>query len=69
MRINIENCVRNCGANGIYKGSLTELVENLKELRQRTAAGDMTALDEFFRVYVFDADSKPSNALDEPRRP
>lgn len=58
MRINIENCVRHCGADGIYKGSLTELVENLKELHQRTAAGDMTAIDEFFNIYVFDTNNR-----------
>ena len=37
-----------------YRYALGELVDNLRELRDRTRAGDMTALDEFFAIYVFD---------------
>ena len=33
---------------------LGEFEKHLKELRDRTEAGDMTALDEFFGLYVFD---------------
>lgn len=34
--------------------ALHNLMNNLRELRDRTKAGDMTALDEFFEIYVFD---------------
>lgn len=37
-----------------YQFALGELLENLRELRDRTKAGDMGALDEFFAIYVFD---------------
>lgn len=37
-----------------YRFALGELVDNLRELRHRTKAGDMTAIDEFFAIYVFD---------------
>lgn len=37
-----------------YRFALNELHDNLRELRDRTKAGDMTALDEFFAIYVFD---------------
>ena len=33
---------------------LGKFEEHLRELRDRTEAGDMTALDEFFWLYVFD---------------
>jgi len=33
---------------------LEKFEEHLKELRDRTEVGDMTALDEFFGLYVFD---------------
>jgi hypothetical protein len=32
---------------------VTEMIKNLKELRDRTAKGDITALDEFFGLYIF----------------
>jgi hypothetical protein len=32
---------------------MKEMVENLKEVRDRTAQGDMTVLDEFFGIYKF----------------
>lgn len=37
-----------------YRYALNELNDNLRELRDRSKAGDMTALDEFFAIYVFD---------------
>ena len=37
----------------MYAFSLGELAKNLRELRDRTRAGDMAALDEFFSTYVF----------------
>lgn len=37
-----------------YRFALSELVDNLRELRDRTKAGDKGALDEFFAIYVFD---------------
>ena len=57
MRINIENCAR-VGNRSEKAWCLDELVRNLKELRDRTDAGDMAALDEFFGVFVFDDDAK-----------
>lgn len=52
MRVNIENCAR-VGHRSEKAWCLDELVRNLKELRDRTDAGDMKALDEFFAVFVF----------------
>lgn len=40
-------------AGGPYRGALPQLADNLRELRDRTQAGDMSALDEFFALYVF----------------
>lgn len=37
-----------------YRFALGELVDNLRQLRDRTKAGDMTVIDEFFEFYVFD---------------
>lgn len=58
MRIDVENMLRQAGrAAGNrygYEFSLGHLAECLQELRDRTVAGDMAALDEFFKLYVFD---------------
>lgn len=54
MKVNIENCVRHSNANLITKHTLIEMIENLKELRDRTIKNDLSALDEFFALYVFD---------------
>lgn len=37
-----------------YRHALENLLENLRRVRDRTAAGDMTVIDEFFDSYVFD---------------
>ena len=55
MRVNIENC-NNTGDPSAKEWVLGELVRNLKELRDRTDAGDMKALDEFFGLFVFNDD-------------
>lgn len=61
VRINIENLLRQVGLTvgdryG-YKYVLGELTNNLKELRDRSRAGDgQAALDEFLRLYVFSDD-------------
>lgn len=52
MKVNIENCA-NRGSSRDKAWVLGELVRNLKELRDRTDAGDMAALDEFFDLFVF----------------
>ena len=55
MRVNIENC-NNTGDPSAKEWVLGELVRNLKELRDRTDAGDIKALDEFFDLFVFNDD-------------
>lgn len=52
MRVNIENIAK-IGSSRDKAWALNELVRNLKELRDRTNAGDMAALDEFFALFVF----------------
>lgn len=55
MRVNVSHMLH-CAAieaGGHYRHALPELVANLRELRDRTQAGDLTALDEFFSLYTF----------------
>ncbi len=52
MRVNIENCANN-GDPASHAWALGELVRNLKELRDRTQAGDMSVLREFFDLFRF----------------
>jgi hypothetical protein len=58
MWINVENMLRQAGnAAGDrygYRFSLGELAKHLKELRDRSLAGDDTAIKEFFGLYIFD---------------
>ena len=37
-----------------YRGALDELSDHLRQLRDRTEVGDLSALDEFFDIYTFD---------------
>jgi hypothetical protein len=57
MRVNIENMLRQIGAQVgnryAYQHMLGQLAKDLLELRDRTQAGDLSALDEFFAGYVF----------------
>jgi len=55
MKVSLDGLLKNSAAavGGMWKHSLLELLENLRELRQRTQAGDMVALEEFFKVYGF----------------
>lgn len=53
MKVNLDGLVGNCRAKKGYQYSLEELVRNLKELRDRSNAGDETAIKEFFNLYVF----------------
>lgn len=61
MRENIENMVRqasnllpNDGCGPLYKGSLKDLVDNLKKVRDAHELGDSKkVLDAFFEHYVF----------------
>ena len=55
MRMNIENAARSRDRK-IVQFALDNVVNNLKELRDRTAKGDLTSLDEFFEIFVFDDD-------------
>lgn len=57
MQLNIENAI-GFGKKGELKWVLEELVRNLKELKKRTDKGDMTAIDEFFDIFVFN-EEKP----------
>ncbi|MNQ49919.1 hypothetical protein D3C85_638410 [compost metagenome] len=52
MKINIENAAKSGNADTV-RFTLETVVENLKELRDRTDKGDMAALDEFFAVFTF----------------
>lgn len=53
MRVNIENACKRGNAS-THQWVLEELVRNLKELRDRSAAGDSeAALREFFALFVF----------------
>ncbi len=57
MRVDIENMLRQIGESASrkfgYQYMLSEFSKNLRELRDRTERGDMAALDEFFKIYVF----------------
>jgi hypothetical protein len=55
--MNIEHAARS-GDEGTIKFALETLIENLKELRDRTDNGDMKALDEFFATFVFSDDKE-----------
>ena len=52
MKVNIENAAAT-GGSATKSWLLGELVRNLKELRDRTLAGDTSAIDEFFSVFKF----------------
>lgn len=52
MRVNIENCAKTGNARN-KSWLLDELVRNLKEVRDRVAAGDMAAVAEFFDLFRF----------------
>lgn len=70
MRVNIENAVRHSQAKGGHAFLLAELVRHLKELRDRTDRGDMTAVTEFFELYRFDdnqCDERPNQKHEESR--
>ena len=57
MKLNIENAI--ClNRKRELKWVLEELVRNLKELKERIDKGDMTAIDEFFDIFVFN-EEKP----------
>jgi hypothetical protein len=54
----LNNAASHCECGRDFNGemmafSLRELYRNLRELKERTDAGDMTALKEFFELYVF----------------
>lgn len=58
MKVNIEHAAKVGDASG-KAWLLDELVRNLKEMRDRSNAGDMqAAVTEFFNVFVFN--DKPS---------
>ena len=57
MRVNIENAI-GLNRKRELKWVLEELVRNLKELKERTDKGDMTAITEFFDIFVFN-EEKP----------
>lgn len=58
MNMDLENMIRQAaailkrhGGSG-YAFDLWQLAKNLRELRDRHAAGDATVVDEFFKLYV-----------------
>jgi hypothetical protein len=62
MKVNIENAAR--GDSRTQKWVLDELVSNLKELRDRTDAGDMAALREFFDLFRFDDSQREDRSVE-----
>lgn len=74
MRINIQNMLRQAANaiprkrdSGAYRYVLGQLAGHLLQLRDRTQACDLTALDEFFKLYVFDDGkeySRPTSSRD-----
>lgn len=65
LRVNVQNMLRHAAGAippqrdaGACRYMLGELAKNLQELRDRTAAGDLDALNEFFALYVFDDGKK-----------
>lgn len=72
MKLNIENCAKN-GSEGTKAWALDELVRNLKEMRDRSNAGDMqAAVTEFFEVFRFSdnqMDPSPIRAAVEAAQP
>lgn len=74
MRINIQNMLRQAGHaipshrdTGAYSYVLQQLAGHLLQLRDRTQTGDMTALDEFFKLYVFDDGKDYGRSAQETR--
>lgn len=56
MKVNIENCLNQATtkADGFYKYSVQEFIQNLKLLKAGHDAGkSQETLDEFFGIYVF----------------
>lgn len=52
LLLNSLDCPKRDKLRGYYEFSLRELIGNLRELKQRTDAGDMSAVKEFFDIYV-----------------
>lgn len=71
MRVNIENAAANCDPES-KPWLLDELVRNLKEMRDRSNAGDMaSAVAEFFEVFRFNdnqTNPAPIRAVPVPRQ-
>jgi len=65
VKIDLQGLLASAGqaAGSHYRHALPELASNLVELRTRTLAGDLSALDEFFSIYVVNADPPPPPAL------
>lgn len=64
MKINLKGLLTQAAneAGGHFRHTLPELYENMVELRTRTLAGDMGALDEFFALYVVDEQKAKATA-------
>ena len=61
MRQNVVNLLRNaasCLHGTGYNSDLIQLSKNLRELAERTAKGDATALTEFLDLYCLTVDEK-----------
>lgn len=54
LLINSLKCQPRGQMQAYYEYCLRELLENLSELKRRSAKGDSTAVAEFFEVYVID---------------
>lgn len=55
LRCNVRNMLRHAGTDAkFYRFDLEQLADNLKELHDRHRVGDLTAIDEFFELYIFD---------------
>lgn len=71
MKVNIENCINQSitKTDGFHKYSMQEFIENLKLLKTEHEKGNSEkVLDEFFSVYVFNADQAPPATKAEHNR-
>lgn len=48
-----------------YKFSIDELLNNLREVKRRAAAGDTAVVAEFFEIYVLDANESEQAKIEQ----
>lgn len=60
MRIDAENLVRRSRKPTEIRWLFNDMLKNLREVRDRTRKGDLTAIEEFYILYAID-DAKPAS--------